>query len=60
MLAFRFVLDDGAEEIGINNNINSYWQMDMEILIPHLYEQYGIKVEERDNKDCKIIYISEP
>lgn len=55
-----FVLDDGAEEIGITNNINSYWQMDMEILIPHLYEQYGIKVEERDNKDCKIIYISEP
>lgn len=55
-----FVLDDGCENIKISNKIESYWQIDMEKLIPHLYEQYGIKVEERDNKDCKIIYISEP
>ncbi len=55
-----FVLDDGCENIKISNKIESYWQIDMGKLIPHLYEQYGIKVEERDNKDCKIIYISEP
>ena len=51
-----FVIDDGAENIKITNDRISYWQMD----VPHLKEQYGIKVEERDNQDCKIIYISEP
>lgn len=55
-----FVLDDGCENIMISSKTISYLQMDMENLIPHLYEQYGIKVEERDNKDCKIIYIWEP
>ena len=55
-----FVIDDGAENIKITNDITSYWLMDVENLVPHLEEQYGIKVEERDNKDCKIIYISEP
>ena len=55
-----FVIDDGAENIKITNDRISYWQMDVENLVPHLKEQYGIKVEERDNQDCKIIYISEP
>ena len=55
-----FVLDDSCENIKISSKTKSYWQMDLENLIPHLYEQYGIKVEERDNKDCKIIYIWEP
>ncbi len=55
-----FVIDDGAEDIKITNTKTSYWLIDMENLVPHLEEQYGIKVEERDNKDCKIIYISEP
>ena len=55
-----FVIDDGAEDIKITNDKTSYWLMDVENLVPHLEEQYGIKVEERDNKDCKIIYISEP
>ena len=55
-----FVIDDGNENVNIFTVHKSYWQMDMENLIPHLYEQYGIKVEERNNQDCKIIYISEP
>ena len=55
-----FVIDDGAEDIKITNTKTSYWLIDMENLVPHLEEQYGIKVEERDNQDCKIIYISEP
>lgn len=55
-----FVIDDGAEDIKITNTKTSYWLIDMENLVPHLEEQYDIKVEERDNKDCKIIYISEP
>lgn len=55
-----FVIDDGAENIKITDDRTSYWLMDVENLVPHLEEQYGIKVEERDNKDCKIIYISEP
>ncbi len=55
-----FVIDDGAEDIKITNTKTSYWLIDMENLVPHLEEQYGIKVEERNNQDCKIIYISEP
>jgi hypothetical protein len=55
-----FVIDDGAEDIKITNTKTSYWLIDMENLVPHLEEQYGIKVEERANQDCKIIYISEP
>ena len=55
-----FVIDDGAENIKITDDRTSYWLMDVENLVPHLEEQYGIKIEERDNKDCKIIYISEP
>lgn len=55
-----FVIDKEIENVNISTIHKSYWQIDIENLIPHLYEQYGLKVEERGNKDCKIIYISEP
>lgn len=55
-----FVIDEEDENIMISTATETKWQIDMDNLIPHLYEKYGLKCEERDNQDCKIIYISEP
>ena len=55
-----FVIDEEYENIMISTATETKWQIDMDNLIPHLYEKYGLKCEERDNKDCKIVYISEP
>jgi membrane protease YdiL (CAAX protease family) len=55
-----FVIDEEDENIMISTATETKWQIDMDNLIPHLYEKYGLKVEERDNKDYKIVYISEP
>lgn len=55
-----FVIDEEDENIMISTATETKWQIDMDNLIPHLYEKYGLKCEERDNKDCKIVYISEP
>lgn len=55
-----FVIDEEDENIMISTATETKWQIDMDNLIPHLYEKYGLKCEERDNKDYKIVYISEP
>ncbi len=55
-----FVIDEEDENIMISIATETKWQIDMDNLIPHLYEKYGLKCEERDNKDYKIVYISEP
>ena len=55
-----FVIDEEDENIMISTATETKWQIDMDNLIPHLYEKYGLKCEERDNKDYKIVYILEP
>ena len=55
-----FVIDDGIDSIKVITDRKFYYMIDMDNLVPHLEERYGFKVEERDNQDCKIIYISEP
>lgn len=55
-----FVIDDGIDSIKVTTDRSFYTMMNMEKLVPHLKERYGFKVEERDNQNCKIIYISEP